>query len=45
MNEERWMIALGIWSNIVATITLIVTIKDNQNKKPPRKPSKRKRKR
>lgn len=38
------MIALGIWSNIIATIALIHTIKGNK-KTAKRKPTKAKRKR
>ena len=38
-------IALAVWSNIVTTVALIVTIKQDKRKTAPKKSAKRKRKR
>ena len=46
MEAKDWIaIALAIWSNLIATIALVVTIKKGKSKTAPRKPAKRKGKR
>lgn len=45
MSEEKWMIVLGVWANIVATIALVETVRKNKKKTAPKTPHKQKRKR
>ena len=46
MKSKDWIeIVLAVWSNIVTTVALIVTIKQGKRKTAPKKSGKRKRKR
>ena len=41
MNENKWLILLGVWSNVVATVTLIHTLRGKPNKKSTKRSRKR----